>query len=112
MELLVRPTRDQALAVELFQNMYRPDAREGYEAEVTQRLHNYVAGAATLVDHARRLMKGRTGKIANEFERRKLETIANPEVPFIKDLRNFVPSGTSIPRAYGEDSRHRRRCRR
>ncbi|MGA9315882.1 MAG: hypothetical protein WBV77_14785 [Solirubrobacteraceae bacterium] len=88
--LLARPTWDQALAVELFQNMYRPDAREAYEAAVTQRLHNYVAGAATLVDHARRLMKGRTGTIAEEFEGRKAEVIANPEVPFIKDLRNFV----------------------
>lgn len=88
--LLARPTWDQALAVELFQNMYRPDVREAYEAAVTQRLHNYVAGAATLVDHARRLMKGRTGTIAEEFERRKAEVIANPEVPFIKDLRNFV----------------------
>jgi hypothetical protein len=88
--LLARPTWDQALAVELFQNMYRPDAREAYEAAVTQRLHNYVAGAATLVDHARRLMKGRTGAIAEEFEIRKAEAVANPEVPFIKDLRNFV----------------------
>jgi hypothetical protein len=88
--LLAQPTWDQTLAVELFQNMYRPDAREAYEAAVTQRLHNYVAGAATLVDHARRLMKGRTGTIAEKFERRKAEVIANPEVPFIKDLRNFV----------------------
>ncbi|MGC2374671.1 MAG: hypothetical protein WA484_12430 [Solirubrobacteraceae bacterium] len=88
--LLAQPTWDQALAVELFQNMYRPDAREAYEAAVTQRLHNYVAGAATLVDHARRLMKGRTGTIPEEFERRKADVIANPEVPFIKDLRNFV----------------------
>jgi hypothetical protein len=105
--LLARPTWDQTLAVELFQNMYRPDAREAYEEAVTQRLHNYVAGAATLVDHARRLMKGRTSAVAAEFERRKVEVIANLEVPFIKDLRNFVlhqahpswdtPYGSPIP---------------
>lgn len=88
--LLAQPTWDQTLAVELFQNMYRPDAREAYEAAVTQRLHNYVAGAATLVDHTRRLMKRRTGAIAEEFERRKGEVIAHPEILFIKDLRNFV----------------------
>jgi hypothetical protein len=84
------PRHDPTLAVELFQNMYRPDAREAYERAVTQRLHNYVAGSATLVDHTRRLMKDRTGLIADEFARRKDETLANPELPFIKDLRNFV----------------------
>jgi hypothetical protein len=92
-ELLVvlnRPTQDAALAVELFQNMYRPDAREAYERDVTQRLHNYVAGSATLIDHTRRLMQDRTGVIAEEFKRRLADTLAHPELPFIKDLRNFV----------------------
>jgi len=88
--LLTLPTQDATLAVELFQNVRRPNVRDGFEAAVTQRLHNYVAGSATLVDHARRLMRGRTGTIAAEFERRKDEVTAHPEVPFIKDLRNFV----------------------
>ncbi len=88
--VLTRPTQDRALAVELFQNMRRPDIREGYEAAVTNTLHNYVAGSATLVDHTRRLMDGRTGPIAEEFERRKEHVANDPKVLFIKNLRNFV----------------------
>lgn len=88
--VLTRPTKDQALAVELFQNVRRPDIREGYEAAVTNTLHNYVAGSATLVDHTRRLMDGRTGAIAEEFERRKTHVANDPKVLFVKNLRNFV----------------------
>jgi hypothetical protein len=88
--VLARPTQDQALAIELFQNMRRPDVREGYEAAVTNTLHNYVAGSATLVDHTRRLMRGRVGALPEEFNRRKADLVANAEVPFVKDLRNFV----------------------
>jgi len=88
--VLIRPTHDQALAVELFQNMRRPDIREGYEAAVANTLHNYVAGSATLVDHTRRVMHGRTGPIADEFEQRKERVATDPEVLFIKNLRNFV----------------------
>jgi len=88
--VLNRPTQDQALAVELFQNMRRPDIREGYEAAVTNTLHNYVAGSATLVDHTRRLMDRRTGPIAEEFDQRKKRVADDPEVLFIKNLRNFV----------------------
>lgn len=88
--LLLLPTRDANLAIELFQNMKRPDVRDGYESAVTQRLHNYVAGSATLVDHARRLMRLRSGPVAEDFHKRKTAVVENPEVPFIKDLRNFV----------------------
>lgn len=88
--VLARPTQDQALAVELFQNMRRPDVREGDELAVTNGLHNYVAGSATLVDHTRRLMDGRTGVIAEEFEQRKTSVASDPQVLFIKNLRNFV----------------------
>ncbi len=48
-------TRARRPAVQLLQSMYRVDAREEYEAAVTQRLQNHVAGAAMLVDDARRL---------------------------------------------------------
>jgi hypothetical protein len=88
--LLTQPTQDQQLAIELFQNVRRPDAREAFHAQVTQRLHNYVAGSATLIDHARNLMRPRTGRIADEFDRRKTEVVATPEVAFVRDLRNFV----------------------
>jgi hypothetical protein len=88
--LLTQPTQDQQLAIELFQNVRRPDVREAFHAQVTQRLHNYVAGSTTLIDHARNLMRPRTGRIAEEFDRRKTEVAATPEVAFVRDLRNFV----------------------
>jgi hypothetical protein len=44
----------------------------------------------TLVDHTRRLMKGRTGEVTDEFTRRKAELLEHPEVPFMQDLRNFT----------------------
>lgn len=88
--LLTRPTQDQQLAIELFQNVRRPDVREAFHAQVTQHLHNYVAGSATLIDHARNLMRPRTGRIREEFDWRKTEVAATPEAAFIRDLRNFV----------------------
>jgi hypothetical protein len=88
--LLERPAADANLAVELFQNMYRPDVREAFQAETAQRLHNYVAATMTLVDHSRRIMRDRSGSIAEELVERKSVLLSNPEVPFIQDLRNFT----------------------
>ncbi len=88
--ILNRPNQDAALAIELFQNMSKPTVREGYELAVTNALHNYVAGSATLIDHARRLMRDRTGAIADEFAARVVAANEHPELPFIKDMRNYV----------------------
>jgi hypothetical protein len=88
--LLDRAASDANLAVELFQNVRRPVVRTQFEGAVMRGLHNYVASAMTLVDHTRRVMRDRSGPIVEEFERRKQEVVANPEVPFIQGLRNFV----------------------
>jgi hypothetical protein len=88
--LLNQATNDVALAVELIQNMYRPDVRNQFHAQTAQRLHNYTASTMTLVDHVRRIMRGRTGPIAEAFEERKRELLSHPEVPFMQDLRNFT----------------------
>jgi hypothetical protein len=88
--LLARAATDVGLALELAQNVHRSDVRDRFEAEVIQRLHNYVASTMTLVDHTRRIMRDRSGMIAEEFVRRKSLLLANPEVPFIQDLRNFT----------------------
>jgi hypothetical protein len=53
-------------------------------------LHNYVASASALVEHTRRIMRERSGPIVDEFERKKRDVIAHPEVPFIHNLRNYV----------------------
>jgi hypothetical protein len=43
------------------------NARDEVAAEVTQRLHNYAAGTMTLVEHSRRLLRGRSGAVVDEF---------------------------------------------
>jgi hypothetical protein len=88
--LLDRAVEDAELAVELFQNMWRPDIRLKFEGAITRALHNYVASATSLVDHTRRIMRGRSGAIVDEFERRKQVVISHPEVPLVHNLRNYV----------------------
>jgi len=86
--------RDRAgparLAVELFQNVRRRDVGLRLEAQTTQGLHNYVASAMTVVDHARRVMKGRSGPIAEEYSRRVVAVAAEGEAAFVQGLRNFT----------------------
>jgi hypothetical protein len=88
--LLERASTDLSLAVELVQNAHRPDVRDKFEAELAQRLHNYVAGTMTLVEHSRRIMRDRAGPTAEEFANKKAELLGNLVVPFIQDLRNFT----------------------
>ncbi len=88
--LLDRAASDANLAIELFQNVRRPVVRTRFEGAVMRALHNYVASAMALVEHTRRIMRDRSGPIVDEFERRKRDVTANPEVPFIHNLRNYV----------------------
>jgi len=59
--------------------------------ELQRRLHNYVAGAKTLVDHTRRLLKMYPDtNLAAEYEPRKHEVATAPATAFFNDLRNYV----------------------
>jgi hypothetical protein len=89
-ELLDRAAEDPVLAMELIQNVREPAVRERFQARATQRLHNYLASAQSLVDHVPRLMRSRQGRIVDEFGVRKAEVLANPEVPFMVNLRNYT----------------------
>ena len=44
----------------------------------------------TLVDHSRRVMRGRQDPLASDFKARLAELRRHPEIDFIKDLRNFL----------------------
>jgi hypothetical protein len=88
--LLDRAKNDPELAIELFQNMWRPNIRMQFEGAVMRALHNYVASAMALVEHTRRIMRDRSGPIVDEFERRKLAVLDHPEIQFIQNLRNYV----------------------
>ena len=90
MQLLDRAAHDSELAIELMQNVREPIVADRFKAQVTQRLHNYVASAKSLVDHVRHLMRGREGPIPEEFEKRKADLLSHPEVPFLGDLRNYT----------------------
>lgn len=79
--LLQRAATDEELAIELMQNMYEPVIRERFQAAVTRGLHNYLASAMSLVDHVRAIMRGRTGRVADEFTERRWELQTNPEIP-------------------------------
>jgi extradiol dioxygenase family protein len=64
--------------------------RERFHGQVTQRLHNYLASAQSLVEHVRRLMRDRKGPIVKAFKERKSKVLENGEMPFMHDLRNYT----------------------
>lgn len=78
MTLLERAATDERLAVELVQNVHAPFVRERFHVLVSQRLLNYLAATSTLADHTLRIMKGRTGVLADEYRRRKAQLVAHP----------------------------------
>lgn len=88
--LLEQAATDEQLAIELVQNVRPPVVRERFQALVTQRLHNYLASTTSLVDHVRRVMRGRSDPLAEEYERRKAALRQHPEVDFMVGLRNFT----------------------
>jgi hypothetical protein len=92
--LLEAPSKDYGLAIELVQNVHDDTVRQRFNAETTQRLHNYLASTMSLVEHSRRIMRKRTGSSANEFESRKASLLSNDEAPFMMDLRVFTQHRT------------------
>jgi len=81
---------------EVFMELWREDNRaklEGFLDEVTRLLHNFLAGAQSLVDHTRvfknKMYKGhRLKKVYQEKVDRDLKH--SPIVCFVQDLRNYV----------------------
>jgi hypothetical protein len=90
MALLQGASTNSELAFELIQNVREPTVRDQFQNQTTQRLHNYVAATMTLVDHSRRLLRGHKDDISKEFGVRLATALANPQIPLIQDLRNFM----------------------
>ncbi len=68
------------------------DRLPGAQAEVVRLLHNYVAGARTMVDHTRRLYRHLSGErcwVPGYEERVAEDFAANPLVQFVEELRDF-----------------------
>jgi hypothetical protein len=82
---------DPLVAIELMQNVRPPDVADEVNAQIDQRLHNYVASAASLIDHTRNLFKHYEGRhVAVEYATRKDVLAAEPVNGFVRDLRNFA----------------------
>lgn len=78
------------LGIEVIQNVRPSPVREAFYDELIQRLHNYVASVATLVDHTRNLMKRYEGTPSgDEYQRRIAAVTAAPITPLIQKLRNY-----------------------
>lgn len=90
LELLREPGINVDLAIELVQNVRRPVVRDAFIGELTRALHNYLASAHSIVDHARRLMRQADPDFAAEFKTRVEEAIQDhPVMHFIGGLRNY-----------------------
>jgi len=86
-----RLTENVQLAVEMVQNVNPRTVREAVEAELDQRLHNYVSSTTSLIDQTRRLMNGYPcSSIAAAYVDRKDKLVSVPVVGFMRCLRNFV----------------------
>jgi hypothetical protein len=88
--MLQRAATDLDLRMQLIQNVARSDAARAFNAALINALHNYCAGVGTLADHSRPLTQDWTGELAEEMVARKEQLLSNPEVTFVKDLRNFM----------------------
>ncbi len=89
--LLQRIATDPAVMVELIQNVHAPDVADEINAQIDQRLHNYVASTASLIDHSRNLFKHYEGQhVAAEYESHKDVLAAEPVTGFVRDLRNYA----------------------
>lgn len=79
------------VGVEMFQNVRTPTVRLEVQARLDQRLHNYVASTASLIDHTRRVMsKYPDSHFLGEYERRRSTISDSPSARFIRDLRNYT----------------------
>lgn len=87
---LQQASTDPVLAMELVQNVRKPVVREAFMGELTRALHNYLASAHSIVDHARRLMRNSEPDFESLWKARVEEAWEEqPVMHFIKGLRNY-----------------------
>lgn len=90
-DLLNRPATDIAFALHLMGN--DRDTTDAFWEELDQRLHNQIASAVTLVDHARRLREYYEADIPTlvaEYNSRNASITGMNETAFLRDLRNYL----------------------
>ncbi len=89
--ILQAPGSDFMLATEMVQNTGPANVRDAVNAEIDQRLHNYVASTASLIDQTRRITERYEGThFHDEYAARRDAITSSPVVGFVRDLRNFA----------------------
>ena len=82
---------DPMLAMEMVQNVRPPLVREQLTAQIDQKLHNYIASSASLIDQTRRLTdRFVTARVRDAYDRRRNALAADGGNAFLRDLRNYA----------------------
>jgi hypothetical protein len=79
----------EELGWELVQNVRPSPLRQEFMAQLTQALHNFLASAASLIDHSRRTLIHAPTDVRRDYEKHAEVFAKTIEASFIKDLRNF-----------------------
>lgn len=98
--LIAAPEADARLLIALVSQDQEGGARQRYYDGLFRCLHNYLSILATLIDHARNLMRRYKGTdYYTEYELRKDTFSRLPMASFLKDLRNYLLHYEMVPLA-------------
>lgn len=82
---------DPMLAIEMVQNVRPPVVRQQLTAQIDQKLHNYVASSASLIEQTRRLAdRYVTVSVRDDYDRRRSAITTQGRNVFLRDLRNYA----------------------
>lgn len=96
--LIAAPESDTNLVIRFMHEARQGGYRQEYFDEVFRLLHNYLAILATLIDHARNLMKQYAGTDFNlQYQNRVTVLRERPEASFLRDLRNYLLHVSMVP---------------
>jgi hypothetical protein len=88
---LLEAATHEELAFELVQNVRPAPVREEFQAQLSQRLHNYLASTESLAGHARRVAEQFAPRDVRRRHRDAIDQLKGTAgAVFIKDLRNYT----------------------
>jgi hypothetical protein len=95
--LLIAPTKDPGLAIELTQNVRRSVVAEEHIAGLVLHLHNYLAGSYTLAEHVRTLMARQPDELKERWNDERGQRFGSDEMRFVGDLRRYIQHYAHLP---------------
>lgn len=95
--VLRAPSENFGLALELVQNVRHSPVAERYEGSLVQRVHNYLAGTYTLVEHTRAIMTSQSDELNDRWRVERERRLGTGEVAFVSDLRRYVQHCAHLP---------------